>query len=103
MNFVELAHASEAAGQQGSMLGMLLPFIAIFLVMYIFILRPQKKQQQKIEEMKKQVKKGDKIVTIAGIYGVIKDEKKDDLLGVEIAPNTVVTMTRSAIARKVEN
>lgn len=47
--------------------------ILLFLVMWLFMIRPQRKQQKALEEMRKALKKGDHVVTAGGIYGVICD------------------------------
>jgi len=45
----------------------------MFLVMWLFMIRPQRQQQKKLEEMRNALKKGDKVVTAGGIYGVVAD------------------------------
>lgn len=47
--------------------------ILIFLVMWLFMIRPQRKQQKALEEMRRALKKGDKVITAGGIYGVVAD------------------------------
>lgn len=47
--------------------------ILIFAVMWIFMIMPQRKQQKKMEEFRKSLKKGDKVVTAGGIYGTIAE------------------------------
>ena len=47
--------------------------ILLFLVMWLFMIRPQRKQQKALEEMRKALKKGDHVVTAGGIYGTICD------------------------------
>ncbi len=95
------AQTNQAQPQQPSILGLLLPFILVFVIMYFFIILPQKKEQKKIEEMRNSLKKGDRIVTIGGIFGTIKDVR-DDSLQIEIAPNVLITITKNAVARKLE-
>ena len=64
------AASGQAAGGAASMWIML---ILLFLVMWLFMIRPQRKQQKALEEMRKALKKGDHVVTAGGIYGVIGD------------------------------
>ena len=45
----------------------------MFLVMWLFMIRPQRKQQKKLEEMRNALKKGDKVITAGGIYGTVAD------------------------------
>jgi preprotein translocase subunit YajC len=56
-----------AAG--GSMLTMLLPFAFIILIMYFLVMRPESKRRKQAEEMRNNLKKGDWITTIGGVYG----------------------------------
>ena len=66
------APAGEAAGAQGgSGLATLLMFAAIIVVMWLFMIRPQRKQQKEMQEFRNGLKKGDKVVTVGGIYGEI--------------------------------
>ena len=64
----------QASGsQQGSLWSMLIMFALIFLVMYFFMIRPQRKQQKALDEMRKALTKGDKVITVGGIYGTIAE------------------------------
>ncbi|HAE63178.1 MAG TPA: preprotein translocase subunit YajC [Eubacteriaceae bacterium] len=74
------------------------PIIAVFGFFYFFVIRPQSKQQKKIQSMRNELKKGDKIVTIGGFYGKII-AFKDDVLTIELKPDNIkVQITRSAVA-----
>ncbi len=65
------APAAEGAAQQPSALPTILMFGAIILVMWLFMIRPQRKQQKELQEFRSGLKKGDKVVTVGGIYGEI--------------------------------
>lgn len=54
--------------------------IAIFLVMWLFMIRPQRKQQKQIEQMRAALKKGDKVITAGGIYGTIVEVQETTIL-----------------------
>lgn len=81
MNILTLASLLQAtapagAGQQpqaggGGMFWIMI--IAMFVIMWLFMIRPQRKQQKALEEMRRSLKKGDKVVTAGGIYGVVAD------------------------------
>ena len=74
MNLLTLLQAqAPAAGQQGGGMTMWIMLILIFVVMWIFMIAPQRKQQKKMEEFRKSLKKGDKVVTAGGIYGTIAE------------------------------
>ena len=91
---------SGGAGQ----LGVFLPIILIFLVMYFLIFRPQAKKQKDQKKMIEALKKGDNIVTVGGIYGTIAGIKeKENTILVKIADNTKIELARSSIARVIES
>jgi preprotein translocase subunit YajC len=68
---LQAAPAAGAAG--GGSWSLLLMLALMFLVMWLFMIRPQRQQQKKLEEMRNALKKGDKVVTAGGIYGVVAD------------------------------
>jgi len=65
------AMAQEGAPEQPSLIGAFLPFLLMFVVMYIFFILPKQKENKKTEEMRNTLKKGDKVLTVAGIIGVV--------------------------------
>ena len=88
----------------GSQLGVFLPIILIFLIMYFLIFRPQAKKQKEQKAMIENLKKGDTIITIGGLYGTIVGIKeKEGTLIVKIADNTKVELVRSSVARIIES
>ena len=62
--------------QQGGGLAAFLPFILIMFIIYFLMIRPQTKRQKEKDEMRKNIKKGDKIITMGGIYGTVQGIKK---------------------------
>ncbi len=80
MNLFMLLDSTTAAGETnnlGSMLAMFLPLILVFVVMYFFMIRPQKKQERQDAQMRDSLQVGDEVTTIGGIIGrvvSIKDE-----------------------------
>ena len=67
----------QAAAPQTSAAPMWIMLLLIFGIMYLFMIRPQRKQQKELEKFRAELKKGDKIVTAGGIYGTVDqvDEK----------------------------
>ena len=59
------------APTQPSMFGAFLPFLLMFVVMYIFFILPKQKENKKIEQMRSTLKKGDRVLTAAGIIGSV--------------------------------
>lgn len=94
MSFISLL---QAAGGSGSMLMSVLPFGLIILIFYFFIIRPQNKKQKETEKMLSALKKGDKVVTIGGIHGVISSTKEKTVI-VKVDDNTKIEFSRNAVA-----
>ncbi len=76
----------------------LLPLAIFFGIFYFLLIRPQQKQQKVRQEMLSSLNKGDKIITIGGMYGTIKEIREDDLT-VSIADNVVIKMGRYGVER----
>lgn len=84
-------------GGSGSMITGLIPFVLIFVLFYFLILRPQQKQNKEKENMLKNLKRGDNILTSGGIYGKIVNITGDILI-VEIAKGTNIRVSRAGVA-----
>ncbi|HPS64558.1 MAG TPA: preprotein translocase subunit YajC [Ignavibacteria bacterium] len=74
-----------------------LPFILIIAVFYFLIIRPQQKRQKERQKLLDSVKKGDKVITAAGIHGVVEGIEDKTVL-VKISENVKVKMEKSSIA-----
>lgn len=83
-------------------LGPFVPLILLFVVFYFLLIRPQQKQQKARKEMLAALKKGDRIVTIGGIHGVIK-EIDDTTISLRVADNLNLKFARAAVDRIVED
>ncbi len=80
----------------------LLPFVLMFVVLYFFFLRPKQKEVQKAEEMRKNIKKGDQVVTIGGMMGTVHSVSDHSVI-VKAEENTRIEFEKSAIARVIVN
>lgn len=89
--------AVQPAGGNWSFLVMML---LIFVVMWFFMIRPQQKKQKELEQFRNALQKGDKIVTIGGIYGVVSEVKEKYIL-VEVDNNVKLRVDRSAIVKDI--
>lgn len=80
-------------------LGSMLPLIAIiFVVFYFLILRPQKKEQNKRQEMVDSLGKGDVVVTIGGIHGTVESvDTEKGVVTLSVAPKMNMKFNKSAI------
>ena len=70
---------STAAGA-GSMITLFLPLVVFFLLMYFMVMRPQKKEQQRVKSMLAAMEVGDSVVTTSGFYGIIIDITDEDVI-----------------------
>lgn len=77
-------------------LGSTFLLILLFLFMYFMMIKPQKKQRKLRQEMLDNLKRGDKIVTIGGIYGKIT-ALDEETIKLEAAPNFILKMQRAAV------
>jgi len=84
-------------GDMGSIVSSLLPFVLIIVIFYFLILRPQQKKQKERAKLLESIKKGDKVITAAGIYGTVEGLEEGTVL-VKIAENVKIKMERSAIS-----
>ena len=82
---------------QPNMLEMFLPFVAIFVIFYFLIIRPQSKKLKQHEGFLKEVKRGDEVVTASGILGKV-DGLTDHVVTLEIANGVKIKMLRKQIA-----
>ena len=103
MNFL----TANAAGGMGSSMFIL---IAMLAVMYFIMIRPENKRKKEAEQMRSSVKKGDKVVTIGGITGVVVDVKENkfvletgaDQVRIEFAKWAISTNDTASEAAKAE-
>ena len=80
-----------------AMIQAVVPFFMMGGIFYFMLWKPQKKQQQDRQNLLNSLKKGDKIITIGGIYGTITD-LSEKTVKVEIAEGVEITMVRSAVS-----
>ena len=62
------------------MITLFLPLVVFFLLMYFMIMRPQKKEQQRVKSMLASMEVGDTVVTTSGFYGVLIDITEEDVI-----------------------
>jgi len=95
MGLVAAAIAAASKGSSSySLIIMVVAFVAIF---YFIAIRPQRKQRQKHFDLLSTLKKGDEIVTVGGLYGIVK-KIGNDYVEIEIAPRTRVKFLKRAIS-----
>jgi len=98
--FVTPAYAQAAGGSAGGadVIMSILPFLLIFVVMYFLIIRPQRTQIKKRQEMLNAVRRNDTVVTGGGIIGKVSKVIDDNELEVEIAQNVKIRVARAMLS-----
>ena len=93
--FLSLLQANPATGSQTLM--SVVPFVLIIAIFYFFIIRPQNKKQKETQKMIDALKRGDKVVTIGGIHGVVTSTKEKTVI-LKVDDNVKIEVNRSAVA-----
>ena len=96
MNFLSIfLQAAQGAGGGASSLIMLVAIIAIF---YFFMIRPQQKKQKEINAFRNALKKGDKVLTVGGIYGTIAEVKETTVL-LDVANGVLIKVDKAGLVK----
>lgn len=82
--------------QGGADYSFLIMMVAIFAIIYFFMIRPQNKKQKEIANFRKNLEVGQSVITAGGIYGKVK-ELEDNAVIVEIAPSVKIKVDRNSI------
>ncbi|MES5167459.1 preprotein translocase subunit YajC [Prevotella melaninogenica] len=94
--------AAQAAGQ-GSPMPMIIMMVAIFAIMWFFMIRPQQKKQKEIRAFQNALSAGDSVVIGGGIYGIVKHiDMTTNKVEVEIARGVVITVDKNYVFANVQ-
>ncbi len=88
----------QAGATANSSWSMWIMLILIFVVMWFFMIRPQRKQQKELEKFRNSLKRGDKVVTIGGIYGVV-DEIKERQVIIKVDGDTKLKVDKNSLVK----
>ena len=86
------------AAQAGSQWSMWIMLALIFVVMWFFMIRPQRKQQKELQNFRDSLKKGDKVVTVGGIYGTV-DEIKEGSVLIVVDKDVKIRVSKNALVK----
>lgn len=99
--FVTPAYAQAAGAAQGGPMDILMsvvPFVFILVIMWVMIIRPQRQRQKQQEEMIRNIRRGDTVVTAGGIIAKVSKVVSDSELELEIAEGVKVRVSRPTVS-----
>ena len=95
--------AAQAAGQ-GSGMSMIIMMIAIFAIMWFFMIKPQQKKQKEIQKFQNELTEGTEVVTDGGIHGTVKSiDLAKNTVDVKIARDVVVTVEKTSVYKDMSS
>jgi preprotein translocase subunit YajC len=83
-------------------LASLILLLAMFVLLWVLLIRPQRQRQQKQQNLLSSVEPGDEVLTVGGLYGIVRDIDEEDDLIVEIAEGISVRIARRAVGGVVK-
>lgn len=84
------------------LLGTLGPILLMFVLFYFLLIRPQQKRQKNVQKMQNELSKGDKVVTIGGLHGIV-DAVDEGKIVVKCGDGSRLTFDRNAVREVVES
>ena len=93
-----VANAEGQPQPQGGGMSMWIMLLLMFGVMWFFMIRPQRKQQKELQNFRNSLQKGDKVVTIGGIYGTVV-EIKDATVLIEVDNSVKIRVSKQALVK----
>lgn len=84
------------------LLGTLGPILLMFVLFYFLLIRPQQKRQKAVQQMQNELKKGDKIVTIGGLHGIV-DSVDEGKIIIKCGDGSRLTFDRNSVREVVES
>ena len=100
MNIISISLQAQQAQQGSGGLSLIIMMVAIFAIMYFLMIRPQQKKQKELQRFRNELKKGDKVVTIGGIYGTIEEiPESGNYVMMRIDTNVRIKVAKSSIVK----
>ncbi|CDD18455.1 MAG: preprotein translocase subunit YajC [Prevotella sp.] len=88
----------QAQAQGGGSMSFLIMMVAIFAIMWFFMIRPQQKKQKEIRKFQNSLQEGSKVVTGGGVYGTVKHiNLEQNTVDVEVARGVVITVAKNYV------
>ena len=99
MNLVLAAQAAQGGG-----MSMIIMMVAIFAIMWFFMIKPQQKKQKEIQKFQNELTEGQQVITGGGIYGTVKSiDLTKNTVDVKIARDVVITVDKSYVFKDTAN
>lgn len=98
MNVLSVFLIAGSGTPQGGGIGSLLPLLAVIVIFYFFMIRPQMKKQKEIKAFRENLQKGDKVLTVGGIYGKIS-EINDNTCLLEVADGVRIKVDKAGLVK----
>ena len=96
MKFMTLLQAAGAQGASSWTMWVML--LLIFVVMWFFMIRPQRKQQKELQKFREGLQKGDKVVTVGGIFGTVAEINEKSVL-IEVDKNVKLRVDKNSLVK----
>lgn len=94
--------AAQAA--QGGGMSMIIMMVAIFAIMWFFMIKPQQKKQKEIQKFQNELTEGQQVITGGGIYGTVKSiDLTKNTVDIKIARDVVITVDKSYVFKDTAN
>ena len=88
----------QAQAQGGGSMSFLIMMVAIFAIMWFFMIRPQQKKQKEIRKFQNSLQEGSKVVTGGGVYGTVKHiNLEQNTVDVEVARGVAITVAKNYV------
>ncbi len=100
LSFIAQENGGSGGGGGGSAWSMIIVLVGIFVIFYLFLIRPQQKKIRSQMEMVEKLRVGDEVVTSAGIYGIVT-ELEDDTLLIEVSEGVEIRIAKNAVVRNL--
>ena len=91
----------EEGGGTSSTIYMIVFLVLIFAMFYFLMIRPQRKRQKEHQQMMEELRKGDRVITAGGIYGVIESVSEDSIV-IKVEGGTTIRLAKGSVALKRE-
>lgn len=98
MKLMTLLQAAGAQGAAGGRWTMWVMLLLIFVVMWFFMIRPQRKQQKELQKFRDGLQKGDKVVTVGGIFGTVVEIKEKSVL-IEVDKDVKIRVDKNSLVK----